>query len=456
LDSIEITKTGTGSYEVLPHFPGNVINLPCTDHWLVDTFYTNCPGWRQPGRILDSIATASMPSKVARNNAKPDNSGFAYVNRSFGVGAAVGLQDLPLIPGIRSYDFLELGYYTGVSCEYNDTSDWTIEETITHLSPIDPNFYHVSGRRPNEDRTPDSVFNFLNWYVQVAWGDDANDVVSLSAGGCCGFRNGNPPYQVVFAAGSSNLVLNQVQCEVDFTPTIFNVSVSVANRTVLVSKAIGETPFYDPEPRGELREWALKALMDMSIVSTTLYRSIVGDAFGSNMQNTFGETPFDLKTAKQAAALPAIEQSLEAALDNILVSLATASFASSSLAKVETTFHIESLRIGTSSYALAIFLTNAIVLVAVIAVSLYTKLFDTSTAFDFADLGSVIVGVSNSNGQVNGAEHEVKRWRGDPTEPSLQNVILELDCVSRSTDRAPSVSVRWPSATVQRQWRASV
>jgi len=108
------------------------------------------------------------------------------------------------------------------------------------------------------------------------------------------------------------------------------------------------------------------------------------------------------------------------------------------------------------SYALAIFLTNAIVLVAVIAVSLYTKLFDTSTAFDFADLGSVIVGVSNSNGQVNGAEHEVKRWRGDPTEPSLQNVILELDCVSRSTDRAPSVSVRWPSATVQRQWRASV
>lgn len=63
----------------------------------------------------------------------------------------------------------------------------------------------------------------------------------------------------------------------------------MANRTVLVSKAIGETPFYDPEPRGELREWALKALMDMSIVSTTLYRSIVGDAFGSNMQNTFGE-----------------------------------------------------------------------------------------------------------------------------------------------------------------------
>jgi len=70
---------------------------------------------------------------------------------------------------------------------------------------------------------------------------------------------------------------------------MFNVSVSVANRTVLVSEAIDQTPVDDPEPRGELREWALKALMDMSIVSTTLYRSVVGDAFGSNMQNTFGE-----------------------------------------------------------------------------------------------------------------------------------------------------------------------
>ena len=209
LDSIEITETGTGSYAVLTHFGGNIIYYPCTDHWLVDAFYTNCPGLRQPGRILDSIATASMPSKVARNNAKPDNSGFAYVNRSFGVGAAVGLQDPPLIPGIRSYDFLELGYYTRVSCKYNDTADWKIEETpVTDLSPIDPNLYHVSGRRPNEDHAPGS---FKNWYVQLAWGDVAGEVVSLSAGGCCGFHNGTPPHQVVFAAGGNNSALNQVR-----------------------------------------------------------------------------------------------------------------------------------------------------------------------------------------------------------------------------------------------------
>jgi hypothetical protein len=103
-----------------------------------------------------------------------------------------------------------------------------------------------------------------------------------------------------------------------------------------------------------------------------------------------------------------------------------------------------------SSYVLAIFLTNAIVLIAVIAISLYTKLFEKSTAFDFADLGSMIVGVSNgSSVEPGGREHGVKVWRGDPADPSLHNIILELDFASRSSDRAPSVSVRRPATMVQ-------
>jgi hypothetical protein len=53
------------------------------------------------------------------------------------------------------------------------------------------------------------------------------------------------------------------------------------------------------------------------------------------------------------------------------------------------------------------------------------------------------VGISNGSTIASGREDE-----GEPTvscpKPHFINIILELDCASRSTDRGPSVSVRWP------------
>jgi hypothetical protein len=83
-------------------------------------------------------------------------------------------------------------------------------------------------------------------------------------------------------------LLIQVQCEVNFIPTMFNVSVSIASRTVIVSEITKQKSIDDPEPRGELREWALKSLQDLTMVQTTLYTSVVGDAFRSNIQNSLG------------------------------------------------------------------------------------------------------------------------------------------------------------------------
>lgn len=62
-------------------------------------------------------------------------------------------------------------------------------------------------------------------------------------------------------------------------------NVSVESRTIDVSESTTQKSIDDPEPRGELREWTLKSLQDLSMVQTTLYTSVVGDAFSSNIRN---------------------------------------------------------------------------------------------------------------------------------------------------------------------------
>jgi hypothetical protein len=61
-----------------------------------------------------------------------------------------------------------------------------------------------------------------------------------------------------------------------------NVSVYLTNNTIVVM------PFDSPtnivmEPRGQLREWTLRGIQSLAAVQTTLYQSLVGEAFRSNI-----------------------------------------------------------------------------------------------------------------------------------------------------------------------------
>jgi hypothetical protein len=81
---------------------------------------------------MDTMSSASTVGDQARNHSKIDKSGFAYVGRSYGVGASVGLELLS--DGAENtlrYNYSEPGYLTTAKCIYNSTSAWEYGDMVT-------------------------------------------------------------------------------------------------------------------------------------------------------------------------------------------------------------------------------------------------------------------------------------------------------------------------------------
>lgn len=73
------------------------------------------PQFLQHGLILDSASRASSLESIQNPNvnttvvhAKLDATGYSYVNRSYGVGASVGLVDA-FAQGANAYSYQEIG-----------------------------------------------------------------------------------------------------------------------------------------------------------------------------------------------------------------------------------------------------------------------------------------------------------------------------------------------------------
>ncbi|KAL8333931.1 hypothetical protein RB593_003537 [Gaeumannomyces tritici] len=167
---------------------------------------------------------------------KIDNTQFVYVGRSYGTGAAVGIRDKDIseayFPAGRptSYQYLETSYNISASCGYNASADFRIGEA----SPAFPWIYPARGR------LPDSTIEEYSSY----FGMTPKAIVAM--GVVAGIRR---PRYVGIAAGEFYKQLNTIQCEIEFRPARFNVTVGLANRTISVSK-----PAQDGRGRGEVAE----------------------------------------------------------------------------------------------------------------------------------------------------------------------------------------------------------
>lgn len=183
-----------------------------------------------------------------------------------------------------------------------------------------------------------------------------------------------------------------MQCTFYFTPTLFNVYVSVANRTIHVQPH--STAVDDPEPRGQMHEWAPRQLQAAAQTSTTLYVSTIGEAMGTNIRRHLNNASTSFVEPRDDA-LPAIEDSVQAALDDILVGFGGFALTQSgNYSAVDVTYEVSAIRIGTRGFAGAILVVNAVGLVVVFALTTWTRLFSRSPAFDFADLGGMVAGTA--------------------------------------------------------------
>ena len=102
--------------------------------------------------------------------------------------------------------------------------------------------------------------------------------------------------------------------------------------------------------------------------------------------------------------------------------------------KQNATFRLSVVQIGSSPFLIASFVSNAVIILSICIIASFTRMFTTSPAFDFADLGSVAAAVSNG-GAVSGYNaRKVVDWDGEPRD--IGKVTFSLD-VSLDSTLAP-------------------
>ena len=106
-------------------------------------FVPSCPVPALQPLLLLSARTATTMDGSPRLHAKLDNSGWTYIDRSYGVGSSVALASPQpstngSVNGTEKYHYLEDGYLSNVNCIKNSTSAFAIDldETSVGAEPI--------------------------------------------------------------------------------------------------------------------------------------------------------------------------------------------------------------------------------------------------------------------------------------------------------------------------------
>jgi hypothetical protein len=425
-------KTGPGSCPFLQAYdPRAAISEFCDETYQLNGTFSKCPSRQKSGQFVESLASANVAAGRTRNHPKLDNSGYMYENRSYGIGAAVGLQSLPDAGHTEFYDFSETGYLVDTICALNGSSDFTLSGPImeTHNEPGVPRLFWAQGRRPNNDWKADPK-TAPGFYPMPGWGPAPDTVVAWSVGSCCNTNDGTPPFILSIAAGKSYAALDKLQCQIYFQPTLFDDRVSVSNRTIHVEPQ-RNIVVSDPEPRGMLREWTLRDLQSLPEVQSSLYVSTIGEALRANAINYMSITTLDLSGPQHVGIILAIETSLAAVIDDILLSLAgfaltqPGSWDNDSNVK----FAISSVRLGSWRYAFPLLAINILASIAIVLIATHLRMFAKSSAFDFTDLFAMAAAASNGTDTRDMAtgNASLTQWNGDPTARMLTSTRLHVN-----------------------------
>ena len=180
-----------------------------------------------------------------------------------------------------------------------------------------------------------------------------------------------------------------------------------------------------------LREWTLRDLQSLPEVQSTLYVSTIGEALRANAINYMNMTTVDLSGSRHEGIIPAIETSLAAVIDDILLSLA--GFALTQPGSwdhdVNVKFAISSIRLGSWRYAYPLFAMNIMALVAIGLVTVHLRMFAESSAFDFTDLFAMAAAARNGTDTQDMAADNVDltQWNGDPKDRMLISTRLYVN-----------------------------
>lgn len=342
-------------------------------------------GMKHIGSLLASAASATTPDGSIRQHPKLDNTQFIYSGRSYGAGAAVGLSDVnmtSLLPHANGYTYTELGYVAGVSCVYNRSTDFTISRSAL----VGNRIYPVTGNLP--DTPPDSIPEYSE-YV----GHSPDTIVAIGVANSLS----SPRRYLAIAAGASYRPLNATQCAVDFSPSLFSVSVSLTNRSISV-EAInnsGDTAITEPDPPRNLTRTLMRQFELIANDLTNIYESVLGAAFMSSVAAWNLSLPGQSsnKQGDDHVVLQGLTNSITAMTDDMLASYAAAQLMVGNISSsVDAQVQVQVMRVGERRYAGAVAGISLLLVCLVLAETIRTRGWrGLPEAFDISDLAGLVM-----------------------------------------------------------------
>ncbi|WYZ35699.1 hypothetical protein EsH8_X_000346 [Colletotrichum jinshuiense] len=329
-------------------------------------FFTYSVGVKLLGSLIASGASATTSDGSARRHTKIDNTQFIYEGRSYGVGSSVGIGDKAISSrsSATTYQFQEIGYRSNVECLYNKSMDFGIR------SEFPKRIFPVTGF------LPDSVGGEqFSEYI----GHDSSAIVAVGVA----YSPDSARRYVSIAAGKSYLALNATQCTLDFTPTLFNVSVGIKGRNVTVM------PLKDIEDFDPQRNITRTVVRQFELISndlTSFYESVLGNAFLASI-TAWNMSSNENGTVSEAhATLRGLENAITSMSDSMLAAYGAAqlmvgNFSKSTQADVTVGVFV----IGERLYIVAIAALNAVVILAVIVEAVRTRAWKLLPQNDFTD-----------------------------------------------------------------------
>ncbi|KAF1950982.1 hypothetical protein CC80DRAFT_576383 [Byssothecium circinans] len=340
-------------------------------------FFTYSPGQHLIGPLLSSAAAASSVGIKKQVHPKIDNTQFSYRGRSYGVGAPVGLMDQMISSNFQAagYVYQEAGYLINVSCVYNLTSNFVLS------GPVNEWIYAASGDLPDSDGGPE-YSNYI--------GHDGKAIVAMGVA----WSDRSPRRYLAIAAGEAYAFLNSTQCELDFTPTLFNVTVDLSNLNITVFPAQTITDF---NPERNLTRTVVRQFELLSNDMTNLYVSLLGEALNSSIaafnmsRSSASRDPF----SEQEATLAGLTNSITAMADDMLVAYASAQLMVGRMFTPETArVYLYGLQFGQPAYIYSIFTLNLLIILAVLLEAVRTHGWRKLSRFNYLDPRDLIVAAS--------------------------------------------------------------
>jgi hypothetical protein len=397
--------------------------------------FTNCPDHDQTGNLLRTVATASYPNDLPILRKKWDNTRFSFIGRSYGVGSSAGLTDrnITSLGNVDSYVYHENGFLSEARCTYNQTSALEIRLVKTNLDTL-PNLYLAIGALPNSNWT--NIYDYTgiklygsgyDFYAQVAF-ENNNSIVSTFQRGPI---NDDDRWMFGMVAGKDYRQLQNTQCQIKFTPSVFSVNVSMTDSTIKVSP-IPSMVVSDPDPGMQLRRQALKSY-GLSFTTTSLYGSAVGNAFLENIRSLQARKAFGTSLddpAYKSVVLESVADSLTAVMDDALVALGSISLTMSNATQtVPANATILAVKIGTKPLIWSVLLVNLSGLVTVL-VGLFLLRQADVPVFDFCDLGCMAFGIIDGAVVLTPDDRDVSiedtRWDGDARDERVGELRARL------------------------------